>query len=156
MLLTHSSSNTKNAGFTIVELVVVILILGILSLSVGPRFFATSSYENRKAKDELLSALRYSQQLAMNRGGDVEFILTPTNFTVQRSGGGALRSPDGVIPYTNTFPASITATVVSTIYFDALGQPVYTSNEPLATNIDISIGNATIRVEAITGYAHEI
>lgn len=156
MLLTHSSSNTKSAGFTIIELVVVILILGILSVSVGPRFFGVISYENRKAKDELLSALRYSQQLAMNQGGDIEFILTPTNFTVQRSGGGILRSPDGIIPYTKTFPGNITATTISIIHFDALGQPIYISGEPLATDIEFDIGSSKIKVEAVTGYAHEI
>jgi len=154
MLLSHySSGKTKSAGFTIIELVVVILILGILSVSVGPRFFGTISYENRKATDDLLSALRYSQQQAMNRSGDIELILTPTNFTVQRSGGGNLRSPDGTIPYIKTFPSTITAVSTSTIRFNALGQPVTISGAPLTNNTVLTIGSSTITIEANTGYA---
>lgn len=142
-----------NTGFTIVELVVVISIIGILSVSVIPRFFDTQSYKNRQATDELLAAIRYSQQVAMNRGGDIELILNANNFTVQISGGGNLRSPDGLIPYTKTFPNNITATA-TTINFNALGQPINASAIPLTNNTVINIGSSTITVEANTGYAH--
>ena len=154
MLPIQLKCKTKNtSGFTIIELVVTILIVGILSISVGPRFFGTISYQNRKATDDLLSALRYSQQVAMNRGGDIELILTPTNFTVQRSGGGSLRSPDGLIPYTKTFPATITAVATSTIRFNSIGQPVNSTSIPLTNNVVLNIGSSTITVEADTGYA---
>ena len=143
----------KNNGFTIVELVVAILIIGILSTAVVPRFFGTKSFENRKTTDEILAALRYSQQVAMNRGGGIEFILTPTNFTVQRSGGGSLRSPDGIIPYVKTFPATINAVATSVIRFNALGQPVTASNIPLTSITVLYIGSSTITLEANTGYA---
>ena len=66
------------SGFTLVELIVVILITGILSISIAPRFFGVSAYEDRKAADELLTALRHTQQMAMNRGGDIQLVLTAT------------------------------------------------------------------------------
>lgn len=141
-------------GFTLVELIVVILIIGILSVSVAPRFFGVASYENRQATDELLSALRYSQQMAMNRGGDIQIVLTANNFTVQLSDGSPLRSPDGRIPYTKEFPNNINVTP-NTIRYNALGQPVDATNDPLLNNFTININNnPAITVEANTGYAH--
>ena len=141
-------------GFTLVELIVVILITGILSVSIAPRFFSVTTYEDRKATDELLSALRYSQQMAMNRGGGIELILTANNFTVQLSDGTALRSPDGLIPYIKSFPNSITATP-NTIRYNALGQPVNAVGAPIAGNITINInGSPAITIEENTGYVH--
>ena len=144
----------KNSGFTLVELIVVILIIGILSISIAPRFFGVTSYENRQVTDELLSALRYSQQMAMNRGGDIHLVLTANNFTVQLSDGTDLRSPDGRIPYTKTFPNNINATA-ETIRYNGLGQPVSAANVPLTANTTINInGSPVITIEANTGYAH--
>ncbi|MDH5371297.1 MAG: prepilin-type N-terminal cleavage/methylation domain-containing protein [Gammaproteobacteria bacterium] len=144
----------KNSGFTLVELIVVILIIGILSISIAPRFFGVTSYENRQVTDELLSALRYSQQMAMNRGGDIHLVLTANNFTVQLSDGTDLRSPDGRIPYTKTFPNNINATA-ETIRYNGLGQPVSAANVPLTANTAINInGSPVITIEANTGYAH--
>lgn len=141
-------------GFTLVELIVVILIIGILSISIAPRFFGVASYENRKVTDELLSALRYSQQMAMNRGGDIQLVLAANNFTVQRSDATPLRSPDGLFPYTKTFPNSIAATP-NTIRYNALGQPVSAVGVPIAVNFTIDInGNPAITIEANTGYVH--
>lgn len=147
----------KTSGFTLVELIVVILIIGILSVSVAPRFFSVTTYEHRQATDEVLSALRYSQQMAMNRGGNIQFVLNPNNFVVQRSGGGALRSPDGLIPYAKTFPAGVTAIPnpnPQTINFNALGQPGDISGLLFASNVSLSIGTSSITIEANTGYAH--
>ena len=158
MLLNDSFfSYSKKSGFTLVELIVVILIVGILSASVAPRFFGVASYESRQAADEVLSALRYSQQMAMNRGGDIQLVLTANNFTVQRSGGGALRSPDGLIPYTKIFPNSVTAAPnpnPQTINFNALGQPGDIAGVLFPANVSIVVGTTTITLEENTGYAH--
>ena len=154
----HQQPKNKSTGFTLVELIVVILIVGILSASIAPRFFGVASYENRKAADDVFSALRYAQQMAMNRGGDIQLVLTASNFTVQRSGGGNLRSPDGLIPYTKPFPAGVTVVPSpsdpQTINFNALGQPESALGVLNTTNTTLSIGTNTITVEANTGYAH--
>ena len=141
-------------GFTLVELIVVILLIGILSISIAPRFFGVAAYENRKATDELLSALRYSQQMAMTRGGNIELILTANNFTVQLSGGGDLRSPDGLRPYTKNFPDNINPNP-DTIRFNSLGQPISAAGIPITVNTILTINGAAniITLRANTGYA---
>lgn len=142
------------AGFTLVELVVVILILGILSFSIGPRFFSVNSYQDRRAIDELLTALRFTQQLAMNRGGNIQIIISgaPNNYRVERTVAPVdLRSPDGVFPFVKPLPDNIVINPSpTTIVFDALGRPV-----PNATQT-FSIGSQQIRVEQETGYAHQL
>lgn len=147
------TTKRKTIGFTLVELVVVILLIGILSISIAPRFFGVASYENRKVVDELLSALRYSQQLAMNRGGNIELLLSADNFTVQLSGGFNLRGPNGITPYTIEFPDNVTPTP-ATVRFNTLGQPINNLGNPLTTNTTLTINVAnTITIQADTGYA---
>lgn len=150
-------SSFKNTGFTLVELIVVILIIGILSISIAPRFFTISSYEERRALDELLTALRHTQQMAMNRGGNIRLVLTANDFTVELTDGTQLRSPDGsrhstcVTPicYKKSFEG-VSASILPAgpIIYDGLGKP--------NTGFTILIGSKQIQIEAETGYAHQI
>ncbi|GLX77863.1 MSHA biogenesis protein MshC [Thalassotalea insulae] len=64
------SSRTKfNQGFTIIELVVVILLLGILSATVVPRFFSSSGFEEYAYRTEVIATLRTVQLRAMQQTG---------------------------------------------------------------------------------------
>lgn len=144
----------QNKGFTLVELIVVILIIGILSISIAPRFFGVSSYESRRAVDELLTALRYTQQMAMNRGGNIRFVLTANDYTVELTDGTQLRSPDGSRHPTCGTPIcykkdleGVSASTVTIIY-DSLGRP--------NAGQTITIGSKQIKIEAETGYAHQL
>ena len=63
-------------GFTLVELVTVLVILGLLAVTVLPRFLQRSSFETRTAQDTLISAARQAQQFAMAKavGANVQLI----------------------------------------------------------------------------------
>ncbi|SET63871.1 prepilin-type N-terminal cleavage/methylation domain-containing protein [Thalassotalea agarivorans] len=54
-------------GFTLIELVVIILLLTILSVTVLPRFQTTDAYEAYTYRSQLISALRLTQQRAMQQ-----------------------------------------------------------------------------------------
>ena len=58
----------KEHGFTIVELILVIVIIGILAAVVGPRFFTRSNFDERFYFEEVLSTVRYAQKLAVASG----------------------------------------------------------------------------------------
>ncbi|MFT5722325.1 MAG: MSHA pilin protein MshC [Motiliproteus sp.] len=59
----------RAAGFTIIELVVVIALLGILSTAAFSRFSDTQSYHDQQLRDQLISIARVAQQSALNRHG---------------------------------------------------------------------------------------
>jgi len=57
----------KNRGFTTIELVTVIIIVAILAVNILPRFDGTASYEAHTHRAQLISALRLTQQRAMQQ-----------------------------------------------------------------------------------------
>ncbi|NRD72481.1 type II secretion system protein [Shewanella sp. VB17] len=59
----------KKLGFTLVELVTTMLLIGILSVIVLPRMMTSSSYSAFTLRDEFISELRKAQLLAMNNQG---------------------------------------------------------------------------------------
>lgn len=57
----------KIRGFTIIELVVVLVLIGIVSVVVIPRFMRPGTVEAIAARDGLLGAIRSAQQMALGR-----------------------------------------------------------------------------------------
>jgi len=57
----------QSRGFTIIELVTVIILIGILAVAVLPKFDGTASYEAHTHRAQLISALRLTQQRAMQQ-----------------------------------------------------------------------------------------
>ncbi len=129
-----------------VELVVVILLIGILAASFGSRFVGKSAYADRRAVDEIVEALRYAQQLAMSRGGNIRVVTTGTTYSIEQNSV-AIRNPNGSGNYPVTLPSGVSVTA-TTISYNSLGQPTP------ATDSTIAVGSFTITVEGETGYAH--
>lgn len=64
----HSHKAPQQTGFSLVELVMVIVLLGIVSASVLPRFFSKSDFDERILFDDTLNAARYAQKLSVATG----------------------------------------------------------------------------------------
>ena len=144
-------------GFTLVELILVIVLLGIVSAVAIPRFSNTTSFDERVLFDDTLNALRYSQKLAVASGCNIQFSINSNSFNVLhddscKSGnftaGLTVNHPaNGETSYTGSQSnISLPATQANTV-FDALGRA--------STDNIISVGTRKISIISATGFSYD-
>ena len=79
-------SFSRDKGFTLIELIAVIVILGIVSVSISSRFANTTVFELQQSRDDTVAALLFAQQVAMARdsaSNPIRFISSGNSITVQ-------------------------------------------------------------------------
>ena len=148
----------KHSGFTVVELVVVLFIVGVMAAVAAPRFFVKQAYSDRGFYDQTLAIMRYAQKSAIALRRNVcGNIASPTiNLTYASAAGSGsacntnLPSPvGGTSPFTITAPSGVTLSPTTTITFTALG-----SVSSASATTTITVSSRTITVETGTGYVH--
>jgi len=72
---------SKQHGFTLIEMVTVIVILGIMAVAILPRFLGPSNFDSRTTSDILISSIRQAQQLAMSKAPNANVSVTTDNAT---------------------------------------------------------------------------
>ena len=147
-------------GFTLVELIATIALLGILAVVAAPRFFNRDAFDVRAAGDQAQSIVRYAQKLAIaqhrsifvNLNGGISICYDAAcNAPVSLSGKLAK------VGATSGISMVVTPNVTG-FYFDALGRPFNTSSSASLPRTTIALNGAgenhQILVEAETGYVH--
>ena len=66
MPLTQPKAISSYQGFTLIELVIVIIVLGVLAATAGPKLIGKSAFEDYAVRDQLISRLRLVQLQGMN------------------------------------------------------------------------------------------
>jgi MSHA pilin protein MshC len=144
-------------GYTIVELVLVMVIIGILGAVAGPRFFDNSAFDERAYLDELASSLRYAQKISVASGCRVRADIAAGSYTLtqQAPQAGHCDPADASFPLpvllstgqtmNGSAPAGVVTAPAITLIYDALGRTNLVSNQVL------TIGPRTILIQADSG-----
>jgi MSHA pilin protein MshC len=168
--LFDSRVDDNQRGFTLIELIMVMVIVGILAIFAAPRFFDANVFKSRGFADQVQASLRNAQKIAIAQHRNVCVAMTANDITLTiASVSGAASACDtplvspttGQAPYKISTPsAAITLTLSpaapATFIFDALGKPWDVSVTTPSAQKTITISSATnnIVVEAETGYVH--
>lgn len=131
-------------GFTLIELIAVIILISIMSVTLMSRLDSIKSSNIQAGRDDLIAALFFAQQTAMARS-NVQLVLSTNSVSVTENGVPIKVHAQG---YPLAFPSGVTTTPV-TLSYDKLGRTT-------ATTISLSATgglSAVIQLEA-SGYAH--
>lgn len=158
----RNSSNLQ-LGFSLIELIIVIIILGILSISVAPKFFSGNGVSEFGYRADVIAKLRLIQTRAMQQG-DVEcheVLITAKKLGKGSCSGFVFVDPDMEKKYRGTITSIDDQDLVefspknTSFTFDVMGRPhTNNGNESITINI---IGEQTLQVVIeVEGYIHAI
>jgi MSHA pilin protein MshC len=153
-------------GYTLIELVLVIVIAGILAHVAGSRFFSQPVFAQRGFTEELGAALRLAQKTAVSSECSTQVTVTASTYAVaqQAASAGTCNSSDttwttAVVGMdgqaaSGTAPTGITVSPTGKFVFSGTsavpgGIPGAITSYPATT---LAIGTDTITVDAVTGY----
>ena len=154
----------KKTGFTLVELVGTMIIIGILAVVALPRFFEKSTFESRAFYDQTLAMLRYAQKTAIAQRrlvcvtySGVNAVPATVTLTIAKNFGATacdadLAGPNGTSPYMITARGDISFSALNpgatTSFFTPLGQA------DAGKTIQVSGAPNVITIVQETGYVH--
>ena len=163
----YSNSHNLLAGFTLIELIMVMILVGILSVTIMPRFANKSAFEGRGFVDQSLTMVRYAQKVAIAQRTNVFVNINATTIcltyvadancasTTQSEKVFALSpmplASDQSWMKKNAPTGSAFVTPIS-FSFSALGKPSLASTTVI--NMTVDSAAQTMTVERETGYVH--
>jgi MSHA pilin protein MshC len=167
-------------GFTLIELIIVIVIVGIMGAVAAARFFSTSSFDGRAYADQLAAMLRYGQKVAIAQNRNVYARVNASGvalcYQADCAAGARVLAPAGGNSATSRTvqvcadatwaceapPDGVTVGAATQFYFDPVGKPFALADAPPTptstfATLTVPVGGSTVRsivVERETGYVH--
>lgn len=148
------------AGFTTVELVAVVIILGILGAFTLPHFVRRDAFDARGVHDSLVSALRYAQKKAIASNCPVQVQIQAGGYSLkqrpQPCGSGAFSEPvldpSRNAPFVSANLRGVTLSPATTITFTASGA---TGASDTTINVTGAGRTRSLTVIGATGYVQD-
>ena len=129
-------------GFSLIELITVMILLGVLSVVLFSRLGSTNTAVVQGSRDDLIAAFSLAQQTAMMRP-DITLEITSTSISVNEDG-----NPIAGSVYPLTMPSGVSLAPAGTFSFDNLGRTT-------AATITVTGTSASAQVNvASSGYAY--
>ena len=170
-LLGNRPMRARN-GFTLIEIIVVVVILGIAALLAVPMLSSAADTQLRSAANMMAADMEYARSMAISRQQYYMVVFDSTNnsYEVQDSGGTVIAHPlnssgglsvvfgdDSRLEKVEITSADFDGSASETISFDYLGSPykgVGVGTALVSGTISLSAGDfsMTITVEPVTGY----
>ena len=163
----------KSAGFTLVELVVTLVIIGALAAVSAPLFFSAQDFQQSGFYNETLASVRYAQKLAVASGCPVQVEIAGNTLTLSQVPAGSVAtctSPpynttvsdpsNAGNPYVRNAPSGITlSSSAPTFLFCPLGNtqsaadpaPHCTGNY-VNVGVTVTVGGQSFTVVGATGH----
>jgi MSHA pilin protein MshC len=145
-------------GFTMIELIVTMMIVGILAIAIVPRMDNLRGFDEIGYRDQVRATLEYARKTAVAQRRSVRVSVAASVLTVEvqrqtPEGEGAAAWAAVPLPGRNNNainpPAGVSLNpAAGAVIFDALGRP------DAGAAFVVSGGAGTITVEAETGYVH--
>ncbi len=122
-------------GFTLIELVMVMVLIGILAVFAAPKLGNITSTNAGAFTDKLRADVRYAQNLAMTETARTRVNFSTTSYSVLTSPGGTCNSFNTAVdpatggPYSVTLNAgsyagiTLTLPAMTCLEYDSLGRP---------------------------------
>jgi MSHA pilin protein MshC len=124
-------------GFTLVELIMVVVLIGILAVSIVPKFVDTSAISLLGGAAMVVADIRYTQELAMgtHTPKTITFATNDTFYTVNSQ--------------TMNLPSRVSISSGATFTFNSLGEP--TAGGGSSVTLNAGAETKTITVDNYTG-----
>ncbi|HET7569964.1 MAG TPA: GspH/FimT family pseudopilin [Gammaproteobacteria bacterium] len=141
-------------GFTTIELIAVVIIVGILAAFTVPHFLGRAAFDARGVHDSLASALRYAQKVAIASNCPIQVQIRTGGYSVKQQPSPCSKTGSFTLPVTD--PAGNTPLQLTDLHGVTLTPATVTfSPSGAAGSADTTIavsGAASIPVIGATGY----
>ncbi len=137
---------TASSGFSLIELVMVIVLLGIVMAAVVPKLRNPTDFSLEGSASMIVADIRNAQELAMATHDDknVVFTLNGASYTVETESDSVFRTVD--------LPSGVTITSADvTFTFNPLGEPTVGGGS--SVTISSGVNSKTVTVGNYTGRA---
>ena len=138
-------------GYTLVELIVVMLVMAVLAAVAMPRLTDRNVLQERGFRDQLKAMIDYSRKLATVQQREVCVLLSATQARAVYTAAGAcspalpVAEPAGTAAFVLAVPNGVTLGGSTQLRFNLRGQPVPNANA------NISLGSLALSVSRETG-----